>query len=183
LAKQYAASALSLYPGRDVKMRVAFTWARAGETTRASLLVSELKKTRPLDTMRNTYWLPITQASIKLAEGNATEAIRLLEPTLGYELGNSGALYPPYIRGKAYLMARNGVAATSEFQKILDRPGVVFPDSIGALARLQIGRAYAMTGDTAKARAAYGDFLTLWKDADPDIPILKQFKGEYAKLQ
>jgi Tfp pilus assembly protein PilF len=85
--------------------------------------------------------------------------------------------------GKAYLAARQGADAAAEFQKILEHPGVVFADPIGALAHLQIGRAYAMQGDTTKARAAYKDFLTLWKDADPDIPILKQAKAEYAKLQ
>jgi eukaryotic-like serine/threonine-protein kinase len=92
-------------------------------------------------------------------------------------------LYPIYVRGEAYLAAHRGTEAVAEFQKILDHRGVVVNEPIGALAHLQIGRAYAMQGETAQARAAYRGFLTLWKDADPDIPILKQAKAEYAKLQ
>lgn len=98
-----------------------------------------------------------------------------------YELG-SGALYPAYVRGLAYLAAHQGSDAATEFQKILDHRGIVLNEPIGALAHLQLGRAYVMTGDTAKARAAYRDFLTLWKEADADIPVLKQAKAEYAKL-
>jgi tetratricopeptide (TPR) repeat protein len=94
-----------------------------------------------------------------------------------------GNLYPVYVRGQAYLAARNGAAAAGEFQKILDHRGIVLNLPLGALAHLQLGRAYALSGDTAKARSAYQDFLTLWKDADPDIPILKEAKAEYAKLQ
>src|ERR1700719_4410375 len=93
-----------------------------------------------------------------------------------------GALYPVYVRGEAYLAAHQGSEAAAEFQKILDHRGIVLNEPIGALARLQLGRAYALQGDTAKARAAYQDFLTLWKGADPDIPILKEAKAEYAKL-
>ena len=92
-------------------------------------------------------------------------------------------LYPAYVRGQAYLLARNGTAAAAEFQKLLDHRGIVVNFVTGALAHLQIARAYAMAGDTAKAKSAYQDFLTLWKDADPDIPILKEAKAEYAKLQ
>jgi len=92
-------------------------------------------------------------------------------------------MYPVYVRGQAYLLAHQGKEAAAEFQKIIDHRGIVLNEPIGALAHLQLGRAYAMQGDTAKSRAAYQDFLTLWKDADPDIPILKQAKAEYAKLQ
>ena len=107
----------------------------------------------------------------------------LLEPAAPYELGNVEALYPACVRGEAYLLAHNGTAAAAEFQKILDHRGIVLNSVAGALAHLQIGRAYAMAGDTVKAKAAYQDFLTLWKDADPELPILKQAKTEYAKLQ
>jgi eukaryotic-like serine/threonine-protein kinase len=93
------------------------------------------------------------------------------------------ALYPVYVRGEAYLAAHRGNEAAAEFQKILDQRGVVFNEPIGALAHLGLARAYLLQGDTAKAKTAYPDFLTLWKDADPDIPILKQAKAEYAKLQ
>src|SRR6267143_1787285 len=102
-------------------------------------------------------------------------------PAIGFH--NWPNLYPVYVRGEAYLAAHKGSEAAAEFQKILDHRGIVFNEPIGALAHLQLGRAYAMQGDTAKSRAAYHDFLTLWKDADPDIPIFKQAKAEYAKLQ
>jgi tetratricopeptide (TPR) repeat protein len=118
------------------------------------------------------------------------QALNDLELAAPYELGlpaigfyNWPNLYPVYVRGEAYLAARKGSEAAAEFQKILDHRGIVSNGPIGALAHLQLGRAYAMQGDTAKSRAAYQDFLTLWKDADPDIPILKQAKAEYAKLQ
>ena len=107
---------------------------------------------------------------------------RLPRPT-NWERGALACLYPVYVRGEAYLAAHQGSEAAAEFQKILDHRGIVLNEPIGALAHLQIGRAYAMQGDTAKARAAYQDFLTLWKDADPDIPILKEAKSEYAKLK
>jgi hypothetical protein len=108
-------------------------------------------------------------------------SLELLKPTSGYEFGLL-SLYPVYVRGKAYLKVRDGQQAAAEFQKIIAHRSIVTNDILGALAHLQLGRAYAMAGDTAKAKAAYQDFLTLWKDADPDIPILKQAKAEYAKL-
>jgi predicted Zn-dependent protease len=182
-AKHDAASALSLYAGKDVKVRGALTYARVGNAGRASALVSELEKTHPLDTILNKYWLPTVKAGIKLAEGNATEAIRLLEPTSNYELSVVGPLYPAYIRGQAYLLARNGSAAAIEFQKILDHPGVLVPDPIGALAHLGLARARQLQGETVEACDAYQDFLTLWKDGDREIPILIAAKSEYAKLQ
>ena len=98
-------------------------------------------------------------------------------------IGFFGALYPIYVRGEAYLAAHQGAEAAAEFQKILDHRGIVVSDPIGALARLQLGRAFALSGDKTKAKTAYQDFLTLWKDADPDIPILKQAKAEYARLR
>ena len=121
------------------------------------------------------------RAQPRRCTGKAIEALQVAAP---YELGNADyvRLYPVYVRGEAYLAAHQGGEAATEFQKILDHRGIVLNEPIGALAHLQLGRAYAMQGDTAKARAAYQDFLTLWKDADPDIPILKQAKAEYAKL-
>jgi len=111
-----------------------------------------------------------------------------LEAAAPYELGQPaqlqlGTMYPAYMRGQAQLMAHNGPAAAGEFQKFLDHRGLVTNFPLGALAHLGLARAYALSGDTAKAKAAYQDFLTLWKDADPDIPILKEAKAEYAKLQ
>jgi tetratricopeptide (TPR) repeat protein len=124
-----------------------------------------------------------------LNHGDPAKAIELLQVAAPYELGQPrssqtsffGALYPVYARGQAYLAASQGAEAAEEFQKILDHPGIMVGDPIGVLAHLQLGRAYAMQGDTTKAKAAYQDFLTLWKDADPDIPILKQAQAEYAK--
>jgi len=122
--------------------------------------------------------------------GEPAKAIELLQVSVPYELGvplswfsGFGALYPVYVRGEAYLAARQGAEAAAEFQKILDHRGIVASDPIGALARWRLGKALVLSGDTAKAKAAYLDFLTLWKDADSDIPIFKEAKAEYARLQ
>ena len=116
-----------------------------------------------------------------MGHGRAAKAIELLQAASAYELGDG--LFSAYVRGEAYLAAQDGKAATAEFQKLLDHRGIVLNDPSGALAHLQLGRAYAMAGDIAKARTSYQDFFALWKDADPDIPILKQAKAEYAKLK
>ena len=187
LAKQGVAAALALAPGRDVKTVAALTLARIGEAPRAKALAEELEKDYPTNTLLKLYWLPTINAAIEISEGNSSRAIVDLEPAAPYELGVGGtfigSLYPAYVRGQAYLLAHNGAAAAAEFQKLLDHRGIVQNFVTGSLAHLQIGRAYAMQGDTEKAKAAYKDFLTLWKDADPNIPILKEAKAEYAKLQ
>ena len=156
----------------------------------AQTMADDLNKRSPLDTMLNGYWLPAIRAAIALDGKHPEKAVELLQAALAYELGQpsptaqvGGSLYPVYVRGEAYLATHQVSEAATEFQKILDHRGIVLNSSIGVLAHLQIGRAYATQGDTAKAKAAYQDFLTLWKDADPDIPILKQAKAEYAKLQ
>jgi hypothetical protein len=135
-------------------------------------------------------YLPTLRAKLAVKRGNPSEAIESLRAAASYELGQTTgstygwtAWYPIYVRGEAFLAAHQGSEAATEFQKTLDHRGVVVNGPIGALARLQSGRAYAMQGDTAKAKAAYRDFLTLWKDAGPDIPILKEAKAEYAKLK
>jgi len=141
----------------------------------------------PTNTLVKLYWLPTINAALELSRANSSQAIVDLEPTVPYEAGQAGTfinyVYPAYVRGQAYLLAHKGVAAAAEFQKLVDHRGVVANFVTGALTHLQIGRGYAMAGDTAKARAAYQEFFNLWKDADPDIPILKQAKAEYAKLQ
>jgi eukaryotic-like serine/threonine-protein kinase len=149
-----------------------------------------LGKKFPDDTIVQFNYLPTLRARLAVNRGNASEGIESLRAAAPYELGMTTsstygwtALYPVFVRGEAYLAAHQGSEAATEFQKILDHPGVVLNEPIGALARLQIGRAYAMAGDTAKAKAAYQDFFTLWKDADPDIPIVKQATAEYAKMQ
>jgi hypothetical protein len=134
------------------------------------------------------YWLPTIKAAIELNTNNAAQSLVFLEAAAPYELGTPpqfqlGTLYPAYIRGQAYLLAHNGIAAAAEFQKLLDHRGIILNVVTGALAHLQLGRAYTMAGDTAKAKTAYQSFLKQWKDADPDIPILKEAKAEYAKLQ
>ena len=186
--KQEVAAALTLSPGRDVKMLAALALARTGETTRAKAIVEELEKSYPSETVLKVYWLPTIKAAIELDANNAAQSLVYLEAAAPYELGEPpqfqlGTLYPAYIRGQTQLMAHNGAAAAAEFQKLLDHRGIVLNFSLGALAHLQSGRAYAMAGDSAKAKSAYQDFFALWKNADPDIPILKQAKAEYAKLQ
>ena len=139
------------------------------------------------DTFLNYYWLPTIRAAIELDHNNPVKAIQILDTTAPYEFGwwpfLVGSLYPVYVRGEAYLLAGQGREAAMEFQKILKQRGLVANYPLGALAHLQLGRAYVVTGDSAKAKGAYQDFFALWKDADPDIPILKQANAEYAKLK
>jgi serine/threonine protein kinase/tetratricopeptide (TPR) repeat protein len=187
-AKQDVSAALTLTPGRDVEMLAALVLARIGEAVRAKTIVGQLEKSYPSQTVLKVYWLPTIKAAIELNANNAAQSLVYLEAAAPYELGapppfQIGTLYPAYIRGQAQLMAHNGAAAAVEFQKLMDHRGIVLDFVAGSLAHLQLGRAYAMAGDTAKAKSAYQDFLTLWKDADPDIPILKEAKAEYAKLQ
>ncbi|MGA8230488.1 MAG: protein kinase [Candidatus Acidiferrales bacterium] len=187
-AKQGVAAALALAPGRDVKLFAALTLARTGETARAKAMVEELERNYGSDTMLKIYWLPTIKAAMELNPDNSTQALVFLEAAAPYELGQPsqlrlGAMYPVYIRGQAQLFAHNGTAAVTEFQKFLDHRGLTFNFPLGALAHLGLARAYALSGDTAKAKTTYNDFLTLWKDADPDIPILIGAKAENAKLQ
>jgi hypothetical protein len=128
-------------------------------------------------------------AAVAIRSGDSGKAVEALVAAAPYELGQGDTnnvnfgLYQVYLRGEAYLAAKQGAAGANEFKKILDHPGVVINEAIGALAHLDLGRAYAVAGDTAKAKTAYQDFFALWKNADPDIPILKQAKTEYAKLK
>jgi tetratricopeptide (TPR) repeat protein/predicted Ser/Thr protein kinase len=186
-ARQGVSEALKLSQGPDVKVAAALSLARIGDISRAKTLAEELEKTFPTNTMLKLYWLPTINATIELNRSNSSQALLDLEPSAPYELGGAGVfinyLYPAYARGQAYLLARDGTAAAAEFQKMLDHSGIVQNFVTGSLAHLQIGRAYTICGDAAKAKAAYEEFFILWKDADPDIPILKQAKAEYAKLQ
>ena len=187
-AKLDVAAALALAPGRDVRTLAALALARTGETTRAKTIVEELEKSYPSQTVLKVYWLPTIKAAIELNANNSTQSLVFLEAPAPYELGDPpqfqpGTLYPAYVRGQAYLTAHNGIAAAAEFQKLVDHRNIVVNFPLGALAHLDLARALALSGDTTKATAAYKDFLTLWKDADPDIPVLKEAKAEYAKLQ
>ena len=188
LARQETATMLTISSGRDIRKFVALTRARTGDAAHADAATEELVKSNPTNALLNYYWLPTIRAAVELSRKNPEKAIELLQPARAYELGYSapfqfGTLYPAYVRGEAYLAQHQGSQAAAEYQKILDHRGIVLNCSLGALAHLQIGRAYAMQGDTAKAKAAYQDFLTLWKDADPDIPILIAARAEYSKLK
>ena len=176
--------------GRDMDYGLALALAYAGDAGRAQALADDLNKRFPEDTIMQFNYLPTLHAKLALLHANPQEALVILGAASPYELGlpafdyyNWPNLYPVYVRGEAYLAAHQGNEAAAEFQKILDHRGIVLNEPIGALAHLQLGRAYAMQGETAKARAAYKDFLTLWKDADPDIPVLIAAKAEYAKLK
>jgi len=186
-ARTKANAALKLAPTRDVKAIAALALARAGDTAGAEKLATELDKTFPLDTLVQRYWLATIRAAVAMERKDPNRAVELLKETSAIELGTptnfSAVLMPVYVRGEAYLALGDGNRAATEFQKFVDHRGVVGNFPWGALAHLGLARAYAMQGDTTKARAAYQDFLTLWKDADPDVPILKQAKAEYAKLQ
>jgi len=177
--------------GVDVQYASALTLAYAGHSGRAQNLAEELNKRFPEGTTVQFNYLPTIRAKLALDRGNPVEALETLRAASPYEMGQTtfsgeymwNGLLPVYVRGEAYLSAHQGSNAAAEFQKILDHRGIVWNSPIGALAHLQIGRAFAMQGDTAKARAAYNDFLTLWKDADTNIPIYRAARAEYAKLQ
>ena len=187
LARQDVAAALKMAPGRDVKLLAALALARSAENTQANAITEELQKSYPSATVYKLYWLPTIRAAVALNANNPTQALESLEAAAPYDLAvpqqfQLGTMYPAYLRGLAYLAVHNGAAAGEQFQRILDHPGIVLNFPLGALARLGLGRAYALTGDK-KSRMAYEQFLTLWNDADRDIPILKEAKSEYAKLQ
>ncbi len=186
-ARAEASAALKLAPNRDVRVMAVLALARAGDTAGAEKLAAELDKTFPLDTLVQRYWLPTIRAGVALERKDPNRAVELLKVASTIDLSQpmNLAIYmcPPYLRGGAYLMLHDGNRAAGEFQKFIDHRGLVMNFPWGALARLGLARAYAMQGDTARARGAYQDFLTLWKDADPGIPILKEAKAEYAKLQ
>jgi eukaryotic-like serine/threonine-protein kinase len=189
-AKRTTKEALALARNREVRFGAALVLAMSGEASQAQSLANDLERDFPEDTSVRFYYLPAVRASLALNHGNTSQAIEFLQANVPFELGVPrsatfayfGALYPVYVRGQAYLAAHQGSEAAREFQKIVDHPGITIGDAFGVLAHLGLARAYALTGDTAKARAAYQDFFTLWKDADPGIPVLKQAKAEYAKL-
>jgi predicted Zn-dependent protease len=182
-ARTLAAPALRLRLNQRIQILAALALARSGDADQAEKLADELARRFPLDTMIHRYWIPSIRASIEIHRGNPAKAIDLLQPVAPYDLARpSGGLYPVYVRGQAYLSLHRGREAAAEFQKILDHRGIALNQPIGALAHLEIARAYALQNETANARDAYHDFLTLWEEADPDLPLLKQAKAEYAAL-
>jgi|SRR6202453_906428 serine/threonine protein kinase len=188
-ARRRAVFTMTRSSGRDVQYGAALAFAYTGDDGRTLALADDLNKRFPEDTLVQSNFLPVLRAKVALIRGNGSEAVEILRAATASELGVTTAstfgwtgMRPVFMRGEAYLAARQGGEAASEFQKILDHRGIVVNEPIGALAHLGLARAYVLQGDTAKAKAAYQDFLTLWKDADPDIPILIAAKAEYAKL-
>jgi tetratricopeptide (TPR) repeat protein/predicted Ser/Thr protein kinase len=189
-ARERAIAAMNIAPNSPEAQEFgALVLAGSGDTKRAESLMQELQKRFPYHTMVRSYWLPTTKAQMALVNQQPQQAIDMLQGAVPVELGESlstqgpPCLHPVYVRAGAYLAAGQGSAAASEFQKLIDHRGITWSCTTGALARLGLGRAYALAGDKTKAHAAYQDFFSLWKDADPDIPILKQAKAEFANLQ
>ncbi len=175
---------------RDIKTLAAVALACTGDATQARAIAADLRGQFPSNTTVNHYWLPVVYAYVELRANRPERAVEILKEATPYELAfplpqfsAGGTLYPPYIRGQAYLALHKGKEGEAEFQKLIDHRTIVANFPLASLAHLQLARAYAMQGDTAKAKAAYQDFLTLWKDADLDIPILIAAKAEYAKLR
>ena len=189
-ARQSASQALALGRGRDVDYATAFALALSGDLPQSRALAENLARDFPEDTSVQFMYLPTLRALFSLSTHDPASAIQALQIASRYDLalsgigfiGRFGGLYSIYVRGLAYLAARQPTEAAGEFQRILDHRSIVLVDPMGALARLQLARAYALSGDTVKAKSAYSDLVTLWKNADPDIPVLKEARAEYARL-
>ena len=187
-ARRAAAEVLALNPGRDARLIAALAWARAGASIQAQKLGEDLAQQFPVDTMIQGYWLPTIRAALELNRGNPSHAIQLLEAASAYELGgvpqfSPGTMYPVYVRGEAYLNAHHAREAATEFQKMIDHRSLLANFPLSALAHLQLARAFVLADNKAGAQKNYQEFLSLWKDADPDIPVLKAAKGEFARLK
>ena len=186
LARQVATQALALSDEGNTRTLAAYVLARAGDTARSQKLIEQQAKQFPTDTLQNSVWLPVARATNLIRANQPGPAVDALEAAAPYEFGSppAGAVYwPMYVRGEAYLRLRNGAKAATEYQKILDHHGVAPNSPLFTLALLGMGRASALQGDSSKAKQAYQDFFAKWKEADPDVPILKDAKAEYAKLQ
>ena len=190
-ARQNARVAIEAVPSRDVQYAAALAFGLAGDLAITQMITGKLESEYPIDTCVQFNYLPVLRARLALNKGDASLAIEALQIAAPYEDGITesvasglfGAMYPVYLRGEAYLAEKQGKKAAFEFQRILDHPGIVVADSIGALARLQLARAWRMERDLRKAKSAYAEFLALWKDADPNIPVLLQAKAEYQNLK
>jgi len=186
LGRQVASQALASSDDRDTRNQAAVTLARAGDASRSQKLIDRQAKEFPTDTLQNSVWLPVARATNLIRANQPGQAVDVLEAAVPYEFGTPpiGAIYwPTYVRGEAYLRLRNGAKAATEYRKILDHHGIAPNSPLYSLALLGLGRAYALEGDSAKAKQAYQDFFAKWKDADPDVAVLKDAKAEYAKLQ
>jgi tetratricopeptide (TPR) repeat protein len=185
-ARKTQDQALQSKLNRDQRMTLALSLARSGRTDEAERLADEVSQEAPLDTTVQRYLVPTVRAAVKLQQHDPAAAIDLLRETVPYDLAVTSSfdhLYPAYIRGLAYLKSGDGRSAAGEFQKLIDNPGLCWEFITGPLARLQLGRAQRLMGDNRSARKSYEEFLTIWKDADPDLPVYRQAKAEYAQLQ
>ena len=190
-ATERASNVLQLSPGREAQYGAALAIALAGDSSRAQAIADDLERRFPEDSSVRFSYLPSVRAVIALNRGEPERALESLQIAMPRELGVPpssisglfGALYPIYFRGQANLAAHRGAEAAAEFQKILAHPTIVISDPIGALARLELGRAYVLAGERAKAQSAYRDFLALWRDADPNIPALREARAEEAGLK
>jgi tetratricopeptide (TPR) repeat protein len=189
--KENAAAALALSNGRDVEYAGALALALSGDSSQSQRLANDLETRFPEDTFAKFTYVPVLRALSALERGKATDSLERLQIALPYELALNGlnfnhfylgGLHSAYVRGEALVAAHKYAEAATEFQKILDHRGIVGSDPISALAHLQLGRVFALSGDKIKAKASYEAFLALWKNADPDVPILKTAKAEYQKL-
>ncbi len=190
-AKRNAMAALEISKGRDVEYAAGLAMALSGDTSRSEALAGDLEKRFPEDTFVKFTYAPVLRAITALERGKPSDSVERLQVALRYELAvlglnfnhfYLGGLHSAYVRGEALLAEHRYAEAAAEFQKILDHRGIVGSDPIGALAHLQLGRVFALSGDKTKAKAAYQAFLALWKDAEPAIPILKSAKAEYDRL-
>ena len=190
--KRNAMASLGLSKGRDVQYAAGLALGLSGGFSRSEELAGDLEKRFPEDTFAKFTYVPVLRALAALGRRKPADSVEQLQIALPYELAVNGlnfshfylgGLHSAYVRGEALIAAHRYADAAAEFQKILDHRGIVGADPIGALAHLQLGRTFSLSGDKTKAKTAYQDFLTLWKDADADIPVLKQAKAEYAKLQ
>jgi tetratricopeptide (TPR) repeat protein len=188
-AHKESISALSMASTRDVQILAALVFARAGDSTRAQRLADEVQERFPKDSIIGHYWLPTVRASIEINRGHPDKAIEFLDQAARYEMGDNSYfefgifLYPAYVRGQAYLLLHRDAEAAAEFQKFLAHPTMVANNPLFVLAHLGLARAYTLQGNPERSRSAYQEFFRLWKDADSDIPILRDARLEYAKLQ
>jgi tetratricopeptide (TPR) repeat protein len=190
-AKRNAMAALELSKSRDVEYAAGLALAFSGDSSRSAALAGDLEKLFPEDTFAKFTYVPVLRALAALEHGKPADSVESLQITLRYELAVNGlnfnhwylgGLHSAYVRGEAFVAAHQYGEAVTEFQKILDHRGIVGLDPIGALAHLQLGRVFALSGDKLKAKTAYEAFLTLWKDADTEVPILRSAKAEYSRL-
>jgi hypothetical protein len=189
--KRNAMAALAVSNGRDVEYIAALALALSGDSAGSQTLADDLEQRFPEDTFAKFTYVPVLRALSALEDGRPADSVERLHIAVPYELAANGlnfahfylgGLHSAYVRGAAFVAAHQYAEAAAEYQKILDHRGIVGADPIGALAHAQLGKAFALSGDLARSKTAYRDFLTLWKDADPNMPILSEAQAEYAKL-